>query len=687
MKKISTFAVALLAMSGATSVQAQSTGTGLPTGYYKMKNTSTDRNRVYALNDEFNSTNTKQRTLLSATDGETNNYIWHITNTGNGKITIVNGQGTPVKAEDGASSKTYNSHSELTLDDSHSTYPTSVYFTEALNAPGNSDPNHIYGDNFAIAYYVGTPGLNSNTVFWNFTAYAPEGKEAYKVVVTGAKGAYVTRTSTTESAYNGGFFFSSDAINQTDFTASSVKGCDAAITVDATAKTINVAYTVNVEGYKALISEAKAVLASKRIGYPKEGSTAYTTFNEAITKAEGLASSPTSSAYSELQQAISTFKLSSDNVRMPEDGKAYTLTLVTKAGEKAYMNYAASGYSMVKTSEANNANYPMTAKFVCHKMSDGRYVFVNNEGKYLVYKGNYNDAINGNKGYVDSYAPVTYTNTSTKNEVSLYPQYLTLAKITNDGSNVIGIEDAYMSIKGLRANTNNTGNEVFYLIDSDCSTYNANNVPLYKDAYSSAFLIEETTYPNTVSFNAANGVDDVNYIATFSAKFATVKPDGVKAYIVKDNDGTNATLEEVAGNIPAGEGVILTSESGQSVTMVPVATEEVATVSGNRLGNTAGEDKTIAAGEGVCILSSSANVVAFYKAKANTTLKMNKAYLITSAGSAIALNFGQNVTAINQATTTDNVKALPVYDLTGRRVAKTVKGSLYIQGGKKFIAE
>lgn len=687
MKKISTFAVALLAMSGATSVQAQSTGTGLPTGYYKMKNTSTDRNRVYALNDEFNSTNTKQRTLLSATDGETNNYIWHITNTGNGKITIVNGQGTPVKAEDGASSKTYNSHSELTLDDSHSTYPTSVYFTEALHAPGNSDPNHIYGDNFAIAYYVGADGRKSNTVFWNFTAYAPEGKEACKVVVTGAEGAYVTRTSTTESAYNGGFFFSSDAINQTDFTASSVKGCDAAITVDATAKTINVAYTVNVEGYKALISEAKAVLASKRIGYPKEGSTAYTTFNEAITKAEGLASSPTSSAYSELQQAISTFKLSNDNVRMPEDGKAYTLTLVTKAGEKAYMNYAASGYSMVKTSEANNANYPMTAKFVCHKMSDGRYVFVNNEGKYLVYKGLQNNAINGNKGYVDSYAPVTYTNTSTKNEVSLYPQYLTLAKITNDGSNVIGIEDAYMSIKGLRANTNNTGNEVFYLIDSDCSTYNANNVPLYKDAYSSAFLIEETTYPNTVSFNAANGIDDVNYIATFSANFATVKPDGVKAYIVKTNDGTNATLEEVAGNIPAGEGVILTSESNQSVTMVPVATEEVATVSGNRLGNTAGEDKTIAAGEGVCILSSSANVVAFYKAKANTTLKMNKAYLITSTGSAIALNFGQNVTAINQATTTDNVKALPVYDLTGRRVAKTVKGSLYIQGGKKFIAE
>ena len=27
----------------------------------------------------------------------------------------------------------------------------------------------------------------------------------------------------------------------------------------------------------------------------------------------------------------------------------------------------------------------------------------------------------------------------------------------------------------------------------------------------------------------------------------------------------------------------------------------------------------------------------------------------------------------------------PVYDLSGRRVVKTVKGGLYIQNGKKFI--
>ncbi len=29
----------------------------------------------------------------------------------------------------------------------------------------------------------------------------------------------------------------------------------------------------------------------------------------------------------------------------------------------------------------------------------------------------------------------------------------------------------------------------------------------------------------------------------------------------------------------------------------------------------------------------------------------------------------------------------PIYDLTGRRVMKAVKGGIYIQSGKKFIAQ
>lgn len=687
MKKISTLALAALAMSAATSVQAQSTGEGLPTGYYKMKSAAADHSYIYVHNDEFNSDNTNHRTLLSQADGTTNNYYWHITNTGNGKVTIVNGQGTAIKYEDGnkANIKLYEL-SELTLDDSHSTYPTSVYFTNGLHAPGNNDKNHDYGTSKAMAIYTGTAGLNSGTCHWAFTA-AENVDQIYTVTITGADNGYVTKSATSEYAYNGGFFFCTTTPQEEDFTVQTIEGCDSKITIDATNKTIQVTYTVNKVGFQSLINNAKAVLNTKRIGYPVETSTAYATFNTAINDAESKVNNNTftSADYPALKSAILAFKLSNDNVRMPEDGKAYTFTLVTKAGAKKLLNYAESGYNLVEATESNK----LTATLVCHQLSNGKYVFVNNNGKYLTYKGsNYNSAVNGNKGYVDSYAPISYTYQKNGNTISVnfQPQDLTLAKLIK-GTDVAesDLDDAYITIKGTRGNGNNDANEVYYLIKNG-STFDADQHPYFNDTYSSAFLIEEVTYPNTVSFNAATGIEGVDNIATFSAPFATIKPANVKAYIVKKNDGENATLEEVNGNIPANQGVILTSESTAAVTMIPVAGEGTAEITTNELSNTAGADKTIAADENAYVLTLNSGVVAFYKGQVNTTIKMNKAYLTAAAGSAIALNFGQ-VTAINNAVVADKATNAPIYDLTGRRVAKMVKGSLYIQSGKKFIAQ
>lgn len=72
-----------------------------------------------------------------------------------------------------------------------------------------------------------------------------------------------------------------------------------------------------------------------------------------------------------------------------------------------------------------------------------------------------------------------------------------------------------------------------------------------------------------------------------------------------------------------------------------------------------------------------------------TAIPGNKAFLTTetTASQAIRLNFGGTSTGIDgiiNATTTVNT---PIYDLTGRRVTKTVKGGLYIQSGKKFIGQ
>lgn len=184
-------------------------------------------------------------------------------------------------------------------------------------------------------------------------------------------------------------------------------------------------------------------------------------------------------------------------------------------------------------------------------------------------------------------------------------------------------------------------------------------------------------------------VEGVSNLATFSAPFATVIPEGVKAYYVSTADNSKATMKAITGEaIPANEGVLLTSESAEAVTMVPATDEALATIENNKLGNSAGAAKTIAEGDNAYILANGANGTAFYKGKIGSTLKANKAYLTLNeagASEAISMNFGGNVTGINQIVNAEQNNA-PVYDLTGRRVVRTVKGGLYIKGGNKFIA-
>ena len=77
--------------------------------------------------------------------------------------------------------------------------------------------------------------------------------------------------------------------------------------------------------------------------------------------------------------------------------------------------------------------------------------------------------------------------------------------------------------------------------------------------------------------------------------------------------------------------------------------------------------------------------VGFFEPTA-TTIPANRAFFADAEGSAIALNFG-NVTAVNNVVAGNaNANAL-IFDLTGRRVVKAVKGGLYIQNGKKYIVK
>lgn len=551
------------------------------------------------------------------------------------------------------------------------------------------DKTFTVGD-FWDDYNTGVMGGfgNSSTATFQFSKVSDDALAAYDVYTVSMTGDATTGSVTstnsankgTKTVYNGGsyFFTAGTSVSESDFTISDVAGCTKTFVFDASAKTLTVNYKLDETLITNLITKVENVLSKTGIGYPTATSTARTNLSTALTNAN---TSKTLANYSALSSAYTAY-LTSTDIQMPEDGKAYTFTAIFYDGAKRYMDYAESGYSLVPTSDETNANYPETAKLICRKVGDNKFTFVNNNGKHFVWKGG-TDGANSNKGYVDTYN-AEYA--------------VTVAKIVKGGY-VVDIENegllGYVGVIGYRKATNKKPEQDYFIFNVKGSTYSYNQAtaPFYKisggDKFSSLIKIEETTYPNTVAFKAVSDVEGVSHLATFSAPFATVIPEGVTAYYVSTADNSKATMKAITGKaIPANEGVLLTSESAEAVTMVPATDEALATIENNKLGNSAGAEKTIADGDNAYILANGADGTAFYKGQKGTTLKANKAYLtlnVAGGEQAISMNFGGNVTGINQIVNAEQNNA-PVYDLTGRRVVRTVKGGLYIKGGNKFIA-
>ena len=690
MKKISTLALALIAMGSLSmpaSAQVKFEPVSTPTlesGWYQMRQvvgvTRTDISAT-APRYVYSAETAKDGKYYFASDAaqksDATAFVYVDNTDGKYAIKSINGKwGDFVAISSNTKPATYDITQMDTNNPTQYRVGTSSYWEDWSNW------NYIAGSR------------NSGNARFEFSKVNPE--TIYDVYSVVAKGEFdpntmqITVVNTldsnkgTNTVYNGGnfFFAKGTTVTQDNFTITEkgTTGLSKTVKFDQTAKALVVEYTLDDKEnkYATLLASSKANIAKTGVGFPKAESKVRTTLAAAISAFE---SEQTYAKYLTLSSAYTAY-LTSTDIQMPEDGKAYTFTAIFYDGAKRYMDYAESGYSLVPTSDETNANYPETAKLICRKVGDNKFTFVNNDGKHFVWKGG-TDGANSNKGYVDTYN-AEYA--------------VTVAKIVKGGY-VVDIENegllGYVGVMGYRKPSGKNPEQNYFIFTVNGSTYSYNQAkaPFYKtsggDKHSSLIKIEETTYPNTVTFNAVSDVEGVSNLATFSAPFATVIPTGVKAYYVSTADNTKATMKAVEGEaIPAKTGVLLTSESTDAVTMVPATNETIATITGNKLGNSAGADKKIAEGDNAYILANGDNGTAFYKGKIGTTLKANKAYLTlneTGAPEAISMNFGGNVTGINQIVNAEQNNA-PVYDLTGRRVVRTVKGGLYIKGGNKFIA-
>ena len=668
MKKISTLALALIAM-GSLSMPASAQVTFEPvsaptleSGWYQMRQvvgvTRTDISAT-APRYVYSAETAKDGKYYFASDAaqksDATAFVYVDNTDGKYAIKSINGKwGDFVAISSNTKPATYDITQMDTNNPTQYRVGTSSYWEDWSNW------NYIAGSR------------NSGNARFEFSKVNPaDNYDVYSVVATGdfnPKTMQITVTNTldsnkgTKTVYNGGSFFftKGTTVTQDNFTITEkgTTGLSKTVKIDATAKRLVVEYTLDDKEnkYAALLASSKADIAKTGVGLPKAESKVRTTFDAAISAFE---SEQTYEKYVTLSEAQTAYYKSTD-VQMPEDGKVYVITNVQQDGTCYYFSYKSED-KLKAVSDKSQA-----AQFVC-RVVNNKYVFVNVEdGKYLVVAAINSSGTNNGKGYITEYDAQWTDLTLSKNSIL-----------------------SCFNIGGKRATSGNKQNGNF-IVDKKDGAFNGWDMTESNTAsYTTAFKLEEVTYPNTITFNTVSDVEGVNNLATFSAPFATVVPEGVTAYYVSTADNRTATMKAITGKaIPAKTGVILTSQSGDAVTMVPATNETIATIENNKLGNSAGAEKTIAADDHAYILSAVDGQTAFYKGKVNTILGMNKAYLtLNEAGApeAISMNFGGNVTGINQIVNAEQDNA-PVYDLTGRRVVRTVKGGLYIKGGNKFIA-
>ena len=202
-------------------------------------------------------------------------------------------------------------------------------------------------------------------------------------------------------------------------------------------------------------------------------------------------------------------------------------------------------------------------------------------------------------------------------------------------------------------------------------------------------LIKVTTLPLTIGTNGWS---------TFSAPVDVALPaEGVKAFYVKSGnqiENNALTLDDVEGNVPANQGVIIKGTQGETINIsILEDATGIADLTGNQLvANVDGKEITGTGGDGIYAFATYKSRTGFMKLMTTVTLGGHKCYLklTNPAGSASFLSLlvdgDDDLTGVEGVDTEVESDGI-VYDLFGRKVSQPQKGSLYIRNGRKFIAK
>lgn len=379
------------------------------------------------------------------------------------------------------------------------------------------------------------------------------------------------------------------------------------------------------------------------LGYPTDE--AYTTLE---TAKNSLTTEGTyNKVAANVNSVISTFK---STVVMPEDGKVYRIYAKWADGTKVYA--------------INNGS--TTTKNSKYYTSGSKTEPTDNKGLWIVQK------VGGNYNFASAVANSLFTYVQGANGdkdqiVNIIPS---IGK--NFGQFCLGAKEAKVHIA-----MNSDASKLDQLTGQNFDTGTWSTEWFFEEVPTSEFAGQP--------INFAASTDRKNY-ATLNLPYASTLPEGVTAYKageVVDNDLNITEYKNTGDVLPANTPVLLTATSAGEKTFAPaayVAAEE--TGFKGTLAATAVTDAN------VYILSKNGGetVKFFALDETNNTINANKAYLVVPKAGAQALNFNfGNITGIQNAAVEGVNANAPLFDLSGRRVVKAVKGGIYIQNGKKFV--
>ena len=367
------------------------------------------------------------------------------------------------------------------------------------------------------------------------------------------------------------------------------------------------------------------------------------------------------------------FKFSLNESDTPEWG--YLTGNISTADRKLFTNGTTSIVRSAANAQYQNSTLNGIADDLWRMVGNpfSGFKIMNKSGKCLV------KATSGNGA--------TYTDASATVSDNLWKVYG--GDIIGEPGNVTDVNKEELKAKAfvLRHSTVGEGNN--YLNPGGISSGTSIGV-YYKKSNGSCFLFLEPEFTVNLNTNENLVASFATLALPFDFKVASSNTNDAKLYSGAYNAGTGTLdMTAVEGVVPATAGVVIKSDSKAAnivLTANAKATENALT--GNQLVGTTEEIAFSKLTDKLVFGVTTQNHVGFYAAGGSAALPANRAYLPTSVlggENAVAMNFGGDVTGINAVVKADKANAA-IYDLTGRRVTRTVKGGLYIQNGSKFVA-